>query len=121
PMLAAADAICASSLCLQDDAQSRHYRSAHKPRSKETRFRPNLFHEDLVRTAKARRNQVSSWRKAEEIMERKTHFESEEDVEAYFAGQTELWDEPKPQPPDYLWQRIEQARLLNVNQPPKSH
>jgi len=54
-------------------------------------------------------------------MERKTHFESEEDVEAYFAGQTELWDEPKPQPPDYLWQRIEQARLLNVNQPPKSH
>ena len=54
-------------------------------------------------------------------MERKTHFESEEDVKAYFADQTELWDEPKPQPPDYLWQRIEQARLLNVNQPPKSH
>ena len=53
-------------------------------------------------------------------MERKTHFESEEDVEAYFAAQTELWGEPKPQPPEYLWQRIEEARLLNVLQPVRS-
>jgi hypothetical protein len=54
-------------------------------------------------------------------MERKTQFESGEDVKAYFANQTELWHDPKPQPPDHLWQRIEQARLLNLNQPPKSN
>jgi len=53
-------------------------------------------------------------------MERKTQFESGEDVKAYFAAQTELWGDPRPQPPDQLWQRIETARLLNVNQPPKS-
>ena len=47
-------------------------------------------------------------------MERKTHFETEEDVEAYFAAQDELWHEPRPQPAPYLWERIEQARLLNV-------
>ena len=52
-------------------------------------------------------------------MERKTHFESDDDVEAYFAGQSELWGQPKPNPPEYLWQRIEQARLLNVGQPVK--
>ena len=54
-------------------------------------------------------------------MERKTHFESEADVKAYFAAQTELWDETRPQPPEYFWQRIEQARLRNVVQPVKSH
>ena len=52
-------------------------------------------------------------------MERKTHFESDDDVEAYFAGQSELWGQPKPNPPEYLWQRIEQARLLNVRRPVK--
>ena len=34
-------------------------------------------------------------------MERKTQFESGEDVQTYFANQTELWDNPKPQPPDH--------------------
>lgn len=49
-------------------------------------------------------------------MERKTHFESEEDVQVHFAAQIELWEESRPQPPDYLWERMEQARLLNVRQ-----
>jgi hypothetical protein len=53
-------------------------------------------------------------------MERKTHFESDDDVEAYFAGQNEFWGQPKPNPPEYLWQRIEQARLLNVHRPVKA-
>ena len=52
-------------------------------------------------------------------MERKTQFESGEDVQTYFANQTELWDNPKPQPPDHFWQRIEGARLLNVPHPIK--
>ena len=54
-------------------------------------------------------------------MERKTHFESDDDVEAYFAGQNEFWGQPKPNPPEYLWQRIEQARLLNVRRPVKAN
>jgi len=52
-------------------------------------------------------------------MERKTHFESEDDVKAYFAAQTELWHEPSPEPPEHLWERMEEARLLNVGQPLK--
>ena len=52
-------------------------------------------------------------------MERKTHFESEDDVKAYFAAQIELWHESRPQAPQYLWERMEQARLLNVRQPLK--
>ena len=54
-------------------------------------------------------------------MEPKTHFESEDDVEAHFAAQVELWDKPKPQPASDLWERIEQARLLNVHRPVKAH
>jgi len=54
-------------------------------------------------------------------MERKTHFESGDDVEAYFVAQIELWDKPKQPPPPYLWERIEQARLLNVRQPVKAY
>jgi hypothetical protein len=54
-------------------------------------------------------------------MERKTHFESDDDVEAYFEGQSELWDQPKPSPPEDLWQRIEQARLLKARQPVSLH
>jgi len=50
-------------------------------------------------------------------MERKTQFECEQDVKDYFANQTELWDDPRPQPPDHFWRRIEKARLLNVDQP----
>jgi hypothetical protein len=53
-------------------------------------------------------------------MERKTHFESEADVEGYFAAQMELWDEPRPKPPRYLWERIEQVRL-NVKRPVKAN
>jgi hypothetical protein len=54
-------------------------------------------------------------------MERKTHFDSEDDVEAYFAALIELWDKPKPQPPRYCWERIQQARLLSVRQPVKAY
>ena|SRR5207248_1981389 len=53
-------------------------------------------------------------------MERRTYFESDDDVEAYFADQSELWRQPKPNPAEYLWQRIEQTRLLNALQPVKS-
>jgi hypothetical protein len=53
-------------------------------------------------------------------MEPKTHFESEDDVKAYFAAQIELWHESSPHPPDHLWERMERARLLSVGQPLKS-
>ncbi len=42
-------------------------------------------------------------------MERKTQFESVEDVNSYFASQYELWEQPKPRPPRFLWERMEKA------------
>jgi hypothetical protein len=50
-------------------------------------------------------------------MERKTHFESNVDVEAYFGEQAELWDEPKPEPAADLWEKMERARLFNEQVP----
>jgi len=44
-------------------------------------------------------------------MDRKTNFEGSEDVEGHFAAQFELWHEPRPHPPDNLFERLENARL----------
>ena len=51
-------------------------------------------------------------------MERNTQFKCDGDVDAYFAAQIELWSDPKPQPPDDLWERLEQARLFRSTSQP---
>lgn len=53
-------------------------------------------------------------------MERKPHFESDDDVKAYFAAQIELWDKPKPHPPQHFWEQIEDVHLLNARRPGKA-
>ena len=113
-MLAVADALRSSSERLQNAAQRWCSRLAHQSGRETTRVRPHLFYEDPVSATEAERNKVSGRCKVEELMAFKTHFESAADVETYFAAQIELWSEPRPQPPDCLWDRMEEARLLNA-------